>query len=35
LAFFKFLSGERYASWEPARAAPVSPTANAVDGKKY
>ena len=39
LAFFKFLSGERYASWEPAReglsAAPVSPAVSAADGKKY
>ena len=40
LAFFKFLSGERYASWEPAReglsAAPVSPAVNrTADGKKY
>jgi cellulose synthase/poly-beta-1,6-N-acetylglucosamine synthase-like glycosyltransferase len=39
LAFFKFLSGERYASWQPAReglsAAPVSPAVNAADGKKY
>jgi cellulose synthase/poly-beta-1,6-N-acetylglucosamine synthase-like glycosyltransferase len=39
LAFFKFLSGERYASWEPAReglsAARVPPRVNAADGKKY
>lgn len=39
LAFFKFLSGERYASWEPAReglsVTPVSPTVNAADGKKF
>ena len=39
LALFKFLSGERYASWEPAREglspAPVSPGINATDGKKY
>ena len=38
LAFFKFLRGERYASWETAReglgAAPVSPAVNAADGKK-
>lgn len=39
LAFFKFLSGERYASWEPAReslsGAPVSPAVSAAEGKKY
>lgn len=38
LAFFKFLSGERYASWETARegivVAPVAPAANAANGKK-
>lgn len=40
LAFFKFLSGERYASWEPAReamsATPLSSAvSNTVEGKKY
>ena len=40
LAFFKFLSGERYASWEPVReamnTAPLSPAVNrTADGKKY
>jgi cellulose synthase/poly-beta-1,6-N-acetylglucosamine synthase-like glycosyltransferase len=40
LAFFKFLSGERYASWEPAReamsAASLSPAvSNTAEGKKY
>jgi cellulose synthase/poly-beta-1,6-N-acetylglucosamine synthase-like glycosyltransferase len=38
LAFFKFLSGERYASWETAREglspASVQPAVNAADGKK-
>jgi len=39
LAFFKFLSGERYASWEPVReglnAVPGSPVVNVIEGKKY
>jgi hypothetical protein len=39
LAFFKFLSGERYASWEPTRealsVAQVPPAVNAAEGKKY
>ena len=39
LAFFKFVSGERYASWEPARdglgATQLSSSVNAADGKKF
>jgi len=39
LAFFKFLSGERYASWEPAReglsGTSVAPVVSAGEGKKY
>ena len=38
LAFFKFLSGERYASWDPAReglnSAGVSVTENVAEGKR-